>query len=63
MSREEAKAIISQLSMDIKQALKVFVETADAQGDYHYDDDAGGSMFEDDVQKTLNHLACEIVNS
>lgn len=39
--------------------IALVIETAETQGDYHWDDESGGSSWEDDVHETLNFLGDE----
>jgi 6-phosphogluconate dehydrogenase (decarboxylating) len=58
MNRKEALAIVWQLPEEVRDAIAMAVETADVQGDWHWDGE--NSNYEDDVQQTLNCLAKEI---
>lgn len=58
-TRQLEKSRIERLSPDILEDIAMLVETADTQGDYHlYNGE--GSMWQDDVNATLQHLATEI---
>lgn len=58
MNRADALKIVATLSPEQLEAVAMVVETADAQGDYHFDGE--GSVWEDDVNATLRYLATEI---
>ncbi len=58
LNRSEALSLIKELPPNVLEAIAYTIQTADVQGEYQYDGD--GSTYEDDVQKTLYHLAEEI---
>lgn len=58
MTRTEAHEVIRKLSAKQREAIALFVETAETQGDYQFDGE--GSVWMDDVNATLNQLAAEI---
>lgn len=58
MSRKDALVIISKLPLDVRQAIILVIETAETQGDYHWN--GQDSVFTDDANETLQHLADEI---
>ena len=59
MTRERAKQLLCECAgPQMLEAVALIVETADTQGDYHLGD-GEDSVWEDDVQQTLNGLAAE----
>lgn len=56
MNRQQAREIIQGLTNEQLEALAVFTETADVQGTWG-SPDGGDSIYEDDVQGTLNNIA------
>lgn len=60
MTRSECLAIIAALPAETREAIAVFVETAETQGDYSGCDEDGASFWMDDVNATLLALANEI---
>ncbi len=59
MNRNQCLEILQELTQEQLDAIAIFVETADAQGDYCYID-GEGSIWEDSVSATLSALANEI---
>ncbi|MHC4867288.1 MAG: hypothetical protein ACYTEX_24710 [Planctomycetota bacterium] len=61
MNRDKAKAILQGCSRDVLEAMALFVETGEVQGDWiGVDPVTDDSVWEDDVAQTLNGLAREI---
>lgn len=60
MTRMEAFVIIRDLPSDTREAIALFVETAEAQGGYDWN--GTDSVFTDDANETLQCLAKEIRN-
>lgn len=58
MNRDEAKQLMGKLSPKELEAIALFIETGEVQGDWMFNGD--DSVYEDDVAGTLNGLAGEV---
>lgn len=58
LTREQALLMIKTLDPIMIKAISLVIETADVQGDWYWNGE--DSVYEDDVQGTLNSLASEI---
>lgn len=59
MNRHKCFEVLQELTQEQLDAIAIFIETADAQGDYCYRDEVG-STWEDSVSATLSYLANEV---
>ena len=60
VTRADALNMIRSLPSEVREAIALVVETAETQGGYVYAGVEVGTVWEDSVNETLSHLACEI---